>query len=237
MKKVVFSILVAAILAAGCSKNEEQVSLNDANSASKAQKAIEEKKVAAAPRADPSVPMEQYRDMNSGRQLMFAYLAADSMPVDYEKVAGIVSQDFRRETDEFKRRDTLNALKPGIDGEIAKAKQGRYYYMDIEDSLEKYDFDSKSFTIPAFLDSTTYRYFFDDSTYRLAFSNGSAFSKLKVADEELARTLESMRSRQGRLNIKVFFFAGATELGQPRLMGEITKLQILDRKGKVLAEI
>lgn len=237
MKKILFLALFSAILTVGCSKNEEKVSLNDASSASKAKKAVEEKQVAAAPKADKSTPLDQYRNMNSGRQLMFAYLAVDSMPVDYEKVASLVSADFRRETDEFKRKDMLTALKPGIDGEIAKAKQTRYYSMDIEESLDKYDFESKSFTIPSFLDSSSYRYFSDESTYMLAFMNGTSFSKLKVSDEELARKLEGLRSRQGRFDMKVFFFAGASELGQPRLIGEITKVQILDRKGNLLAEI
>jgi hypothetical protein len=106
------------------------------------------KPAACAPKADKSVPFSSYQKLTDGKQLMFAYYAASTAPVEYEKVAAILEpQKYVYEQDEFKRRDVLAALKPQIDAAVEKAKQSKYYKIAVGSSsdLDKYDFESKSF--------------------------------------------------------------------------------------------
>jgi hypothetical protein len=232
---IAFAALVAAL--SGCSKEEKPtVSLDELKSPEKLKKAIEKKEAAAAPKADKSVPIEQYKELSDGKQLMFTVLAASKMPVDYEKIAGIISSDYRSTKDEFKKKDLLTALKPGIDAEVEKAKGELYLYMDVSDSINKYDFESKSFPVPSFRETGSLRYFHKMPAYNLTFSNQKDFSDFPVADETAARNIESMRTKYQQMKIRIYFFASGTKLGDPTLTGEVTKIRLLDSKGAVLAE-
>jgi hypothetical protein len=203
-----------------------------------AKAAAQEKQTAAAPRGDSSIPLDKYQELLGGKQLLYAYYAVSSMPVDFEKVASIISRQYQNEQDEFKKHDMLSALKPGILGEIDKAKQNKYYSMRIGDNriLDKYDFSNQTFSIPPLSDPSTSRYFGDASSYRLGFSNSKAFSSLKVADENTARTMESLRLKYDGLRLIVYFFANDTELGDTKLKAEIMHIRLIDKQGKVLAE-
>ena len=123
MKRTLSTLALLALTALqGCSNEASEdtkpTSLNDVNSTAKVQEEAQKKQVANAPAADKSVPLESYVEMSSGKQAMFAYLAVDSMPLNYEKVAGQLSQDYRSQSDEFKKRDMLAAMKPAIDAEV-----------------------------------------------------------------------------------------------------------------------
>lgn len=240
MKKIIAILFCASAMLQACSKSDQNtapVSLNDAASPAQAKKAVEEQKAAAAPKANKSLPMEQYQELNSGKQLLFTYLGISTMPVDYEKIAATISNEYRSQSDEFKKRDILNALKPGVEKEVAKAKEGRYFFMDLDGKIDKYDFNTKSFAITEFNDSSSYRYFYDLSEYRLNFINSANFSKLAIADENQARSIEGLRSKYQGLKTRVYFFAADTKLGETTVLGEITKVRVLDSKGNVLAEI
>ncbi|MGQ3046520.1 MAG: hypothetical protein ACT6Q8_15995 [Niveispirillum sp.] len=245
MKKAAILLMCAATILPGCSKTEEKtpqaqedspVSLSDATSTSKAKEAIEEKQAAAVPMADKSVPLSSYKAMESGRALMFAHLAADTLPLDYEKIAARISDDYRSEEDVFKKNDLLQALKPAIDAEVTKSKSNMYYYMMDDDGVSSYDFATKSFQIPRLSTSGNYTYFYDNSSFKLEYSNPVEFSRVEVTDETRARLIEKLRSQARGLMTKVYFFASSTELGSPIVKAEITKVQILDRQGNVLAE-
>ncbi len=168
---------------------------------------------------------------------MFAILAVDSMPIDYEVVANALSQKYKYENDEFKKKDMLGPLKMSIDAEIEKAKSNKYYYMEIDGGLEKYDFESKSFGVPEFSNSVQYRYFNDNSAWTYSYSNPQNYKKLVVADESVARTIEGMRSKYQAIRISVYFYANEVEIGKPKLNAEIMRVKIADRKGNLLAEM
>lgn len=240
MKEILTIVLCASALLQGCSKTEQTnapVSLNDATSPTLAKKAVEENKAAAAPKANKSLPLEQYQELSSGKQLLFTYLGISTMPVDFEKIAAVISNEYRSQSDEFKKRDILNAIKPGVEKEIAKAKDGRYFYMDIDGRLDKYDFNTKSFTVIDLNDSGSYRYFYDLSEYKLNFTNNSSFNKITVLDENQARSIEGLRSKYQGIKTRIYFFAVDTKLGETTILGEITKVRISDGKGNTLTEI
>lgn len=237
MKTCILYTALATALIAGCSKQEEQVSLADAKSLAAVKKEVEEKKAVDEPKADKSVPLDQYQALASGNQVMFSYLALSGMPVVYEDVARDLSQDYRNQFDDFKKRDILNALKPRIDQEIAKAKTNRYFTVDIDAKLEKYDFEGKYFTVPRYNDSSNYWYFYDNSNYRYGLHNLSKLSKIAVPDENLARTIEALRSSGKEMKFVVHFFASGTKLDSKEIRGEIVKAKLVDGKGQTLVEI
>jgi hypothetical protein len=239
-RRISLCVLASVLLAQGCSKepaqDQKSASPNDAKSIPKVQSEAPKQQVKTVPAADKSVPLESYAVLNSGKQLMFAFLAVDSMPLNYEKVAGFLSQDYRSQADEFKKRDILSALKPVIDAEVAKAKKGGYFYMTINDSLESYNFEAKSFAHTGF-DDGSFRYFFDLGQYKLKFSNSDKYRSIKVVDEVLAREIESLRSKGANLETAVYFYINSTEIGSDFAIAEITKIRIKDKTGRTLVEI
>ena len=239
MKKLVITLLCSVAFIQGCSKGAPDAVVDlrtPAMIAAEAKQVELEKRAAAAPKADKSVPLTEYREIDGGKALMFAYLSIDAMPVDYEMIADKVSVDYRRERDEFKRRDMLVALKPGIDREIAKAKESRYFFMVISDKLDKYDFESKSFGNTGFGGLYPTRTF-SDGKYSIKFINNTLFNKVVVLDEERARTIEGLRAKHQGLRLTVYFFLSDTELGDTVVNVETTKFRVTDSNGSLLAEI
>lgn len=144
------SLLTMILTIAACGKevsenhaeNDNKPNLADAmSSEGKAQAAI-----AAMPKGEMNTPLSQYKELTSDNDIMFAYYALSSVPVDYDKVLVNYSEDYRRASDEFKKQDILSALKPKIDQEIAAAKNARYLKMTWNGfRLNKYDFQAKVF--------------------------------------------------------------------------------------------
>ena len=212
-------------------------SLEQATSAAKAEQDLQKKQSARAEQGNPATPLENYQRIKSGRQIRFAYLAVSPNPLNYEKVAETVSDDYAHERDEFKKRDLLNALKPQIDNEREKARQTKYYLLTASPQLESYNFDGKYFKLRG-LSEDGEHYFNDTSQYRIKFSNTNDFSHLKIADEDKARRIEAARTGSGnyRMSLEVYVFAGDTVLGRPIVNAQIMKVRLLDKDGQLLAE-
>lgn len=222
----------------GCSKKDEApVSLNDARSTVTVKNAVEQTKAAEAPKANRSTPLDQYQELTGGKQLLFTYQALSNMPVDFEKISSSISADYRGQGDDFKKRDILTALKPGIEKEIAKAKDARYYYSDQQAELDKYDFNEKAFGLKNIGSAGSYRYFNDISEYHYKYINGEKFSKFFVPEENQARTIEALRAKYDDLKVRVYLFLSDSELGDKNVLAEITKVVLTDSKGTTLAEI
>jgi hypothetical protein len=205
-----------------------------------------QKAEAPVSKVDYSVPLSQYQELGKGEQLMFLYLALSKMPVDYNKTAFILSNDYRQVRDEFKKKDLLQALSAGVDGEIESARQTTYRYMDVGDKIDKYDFGAKAFPLPSFAQpqlrffraTETYWYLmYENPHHRLVFSNSKDFSEIPVPDEGTARAIESLRvSRGAQIKLRIYFVATGTRLGHTTVTGEITKIRIIGPRGAVLAE-
>ena len=199
---------------------------------------------APAVQGDPATPLTQYQRLKSGQQLLMAYWAVSSLPVDHERLAEQLFTDYATERDSFKKRDMLKALAPQIDAEIAKAKQNKYYVISVtnrytspSEVLAPYDFNRKAFGVQVLRESGLH-YFNDHAQYRLGFDNTEPFQWLAVSGEEAARGIETLRTSRnaGALMLDVYFHAGAVELGKTQLKAQIMKIRLLDKDGTVLAE-
>jgi len=204
-----------------------------------AEQAKEEAKkqaLASLPKGDPNTPASSYVELDSGNQIMFAYLGIAGMPIDYNDVANTYSRDYRSASDEFMKNDLLKALKVKIDAGVAQAAQQRYVKLEIPDSIQKYDFEQKGFPLDSSVwEKGSYRYFNDNSTYKLGFNNGADFRYLSVPEEDKARVIEGLRSKYESPRTVVYGYVQDADVSNKTVQAQILKIELVDRKGNVLA--
>lgn len=197
---------------------------------------VKEKARAALPKGDPATPSASYTEVDSGNQLMFAYLGVAGMPIDYNEVATSYSRDYSGASDEFKKNDLLKALKVKIDAGVAQAAQQRYVKVEVANPIEKYDFAQKGFPLDSSVwEKGAYRYFGDNGTYKIGFNNGASFRYLNVPDEEKARVIESLRARYEAMHLIVYAYIQDADVSQKVVQAQIMKVELVDKKGNVLA--
>lgn len=206
---------------------------------------------APLPSASSSVALEQHQKL-SPEGLIYLYHALSGLPIDYEKIAGQASAEFRSTTDTFKKKEILEALKPQINAGIANAKSsGRYLYLDFQPgqvSLGHYDLGMKSFPIKnlptdegSYLSLTT-------SPYRLVFTNGSSYKALPMSDEAKAREVEAAIAHGIKVGYtsysdvfpttsRVYLFAQASDSNQQAVKFQIVKLVIKTTSDQPFAEM
>lgn len=238
-------LLSASVALSGCKKNDtpDAGTATGATAATgmmaeAARKAKVEAKVAALPKPDLARPLSEYAKLDGGESLMFLYLAAAKLPPDYDAIASDFSSDYRNSNDSFRKHDLLTALKPQIDQHLAAAAQQPYAWMAVDDSdnLGAYDFKRGGFPVTEFLEAKT-RYFNDVSGYNLGWTNREALAFAPVKDEAVARDIESMRGKYDQSpRLKVYFFAQSVDLEAKAIKAFVTRVQITDRNGRVLAE-
>jgi hypothetical protein len=168
---------------------------------------------------------------------MFLYYALSGMPTDYNQIANAYSQDYRNTTDSFKQHDILQALTPQINAAINAAKSQRYVIWSVDNTvIGHYDFNKKSFPLNnGFLQDNGGGSFNDNSGYSISFKNGSAFSLMPVADENVAKDIESRVSQYQGFNIKIYAFAQNADLSNHQIDCVITRVDLIGQNGTVLA--
>lgn len=195
-----------------------------------------DQRYAALPKADKTVPMSQYKEFNGVHDLLPAFYAQKGGPVDYEEMARITDNEngYNYITDQFKKRERLEVLKKSFDAAVTAAGQRKYYFMDIYTTLQPYNFDTKTFQRGVNPGKTAEYQFPNGGDYRLQLVNYGNFNGAKVEDEALARKIEELRTRSGIEGRVYFYVAGYDQ--DKRVLGEIVKMQLLDKKGQVLFE-
>lgn len=188
------------------------------------------------PKGDPNTPASAYVDVDSGNQIMFAYLATAGMPIDYNEVAGNYSREYMSTSDEFKKNDLLKALKVKIDTNVAQAAQQRYIKLEIGNPVGKYDFEKKGFPLDSSVwEKGSYRYFNDNGNYKIGFNNGVNFRYLSVPEEDKARTIEGLRSKFQAMRLTIYGYVQDADVSNKVVQTQILKIELADAKGNVLA--
>lgn len=243
MTKTTLLLPILAILAlSGCSKGDDAGS-DPANEGAGSARGIfggDGRDEAPAstpglPRPDMKKPLGDYPELQSGQQIMFLYTAASRLPPDFAKLAEHYSRDYRNTSDSFRKNDLLQAIKPQLEQQIAAAAASPYAWMPVGNAqLGAYDFERKGFPVNEF-DNDGQRYFNDNYGYKLSWANRDQVRFATVPDEAQARELESLRTRH-RLGLKVYFFAQSANLNSQTIEAHVTRVQVVDRDGRVLAE-
>lgn len=240
MKANYLSITILAALAlAACGKQGADPGNAD-STLGRTDPASEPKAATAAPalpKPDLTRPLGEYAELKDGQQVMFHYVAASKLPPDYEKLAGAYSREYRQSNDAFRKNDLLQALKPQIDQGIAQATASPYTWIELDDAdLQAYDFERKGFPVGEFIDDK-YRYFNDASEYTYTWANRSQVDFAPVADEAVARAIEAARTKWStRPRLRVYSMAQSADMNAQRVNAHVTRVQIVDRNGRVLAE-
>ncbi|WP_343628374.1 hypothetical protein [Roseateles sp.] len=200
-------------------------------------KAAEDKRVAALPKADAATPVDAYRAIDSGNQLMYLFYAVSGMPPDMEQIAERLSQDYRATNDSFKRQDILKVLAPRVQSEIAAAGGHRYVIWEADnDVVDHYDFERKRFPVkPPFWKGESNFYYNDNAFYKISFNGDERVRGIPVADEAAARAIEDKVGKYGALRLRVYAFVQDADLNSKTLRSQPVKLELLDKQGKVLA--
>lgn len=201
---------------------------------------------ASQPRAslgDPSTPLEKYQRLDSGKQIVMAYLALSPGPRDYDQVAKLLFPAYAKENDGFKRSDMLKTLKPQIDADAEKAKSNRYLVMNLEEIAQVmfagYDFNEKGF-LPFTLNLAIngLHYYENTKAYKLSLQHSPKFAWLRPADEQKARAIESFRSENpnAKLTMEIYLFMEEVDPDDTIVKANIMKIRLLDQKGNLLLE-
>lgn len=240
MKPQILTAALAVALAVTACKNNEDAPAPAAPEGLLGQATAQAKTAeakAALPQPDTSRPLSAYTELKSGNQIMFQYVAASKLPPDFPKLAEAYSSEYRRTNDSFRRNDLLQAIKPQLEAQIAAAEADPYGWMEVDDArLDAYDFERKGFPVGEFADDR-YRYFGDNSSYTISWANYNQLSFAPVTDEAAARQLESMRTRFGNTpRLRVYYMTQSADLNSQRVNAVVTRVQITDRAGRVLAE-
>ena len=194
------------------------------------------------PKGDPNTPDSKYVALTGEYQVAVLFFALSNLPPDYTKLTELASREYRTTTDAFRKRGLGQALKPDIDQKLAAFKDSgsRYFTSTLEGGLplEHYDFATKSFPLNAAL-AGNIDHFFGRGGYRFAFTNGSGFRHLPVADEKQAKEIEQLIT-SGRIfggHVTTYSFAQAADTTANRIKMQILKLVLTDRNGQEVGRI
>lgn len=147
-------VVVAALTSFACSKKDEPVAT------------VEAPKAAASPTPsiDRNRPLERYRKVDTGAQVAVLYQALSSEPPDLEKLVATASSEYRDTRDAFKRKDIVTRMAPALEADLAKAKQDRYFWIEMNPTfhdrstyggIDHYDFKKNGFPVKLFRSAKT----------------------------------------------------------------------------------
>jgi hypothetical protein len=247
------SLVIVSSLTVACDKVPKNAQSDGSSQQSQAQSTDNSKSEQAPPinttkqsppsadKPNSSIPYSEYVEIKSGDTLMYLYTAISGVPPDYEKIAELISTDFRSTQDSFKRQDIIKALTPRISDEIKKASSTRYISWISNDlyTIDKYDFANKAFPINAdHWDGNSLRYLRNNSYVKIKFIADGPLQKFAVTNESDARKIESLVSTQYKdLALKTYAFVQDADLNERSIKAVVTKFELLDKQGRVLASV
>lgn len=230
------SVMVCAVLVGACSKTSDVAT----QPTQQTQQAQQQANTGSLPQANFNTPDTAYVVLTDGSQLMYLYAAFSGMPPDYDKMASMMSQDYRAASDEFKKHDMLVALKPKIDAGIADAKAHPYFtFISSNPQIGHYDFQRKAFPLRTGLFQPNGSVPFPGPyPYELMVTNGQVFQQLNVPDESLAKIVEALVSRNENFTLRIYAFAqGTDDSNSPMVEAQVTKVELIGSNGQALLQV
>jgi len=217
--------------------NASQQKLDERKQAIAAAEAANAAAIAALPQGDPNTALSDYKLFNDGDKIMYLYYGILNKPVDYNAIASILDPIYNNTVDTFKRKDKLDQLKPSIDKEIADLSKNHYIKLNMVLMADQYSIPNKSFKINS-LNYIAPTKLFNAQNYGIEFTNADKFNSLNIADETLAREIDSlMIKNQGGVKAVGYAFIQGSESNFATSMSvkmKIMKIDVMDNAGKII---
>ena len=202
-----------------------------------------EQKQADLPKGDPSVPDSGYVELNSNYQIGALFFALSGLPPNYGALDRLASEEYRKTSDSFRKRDLEAALKPAIDKALASSKDPAHRYFRFKPDgglqLGHFDLGSKSFPLISKPATDVDRWFTvggafysnQDPTYRFYFTNGDDFYRFPVADEAKAKAIEDLIAKRQFFggSVTVYAFAQGADTSANRVQMQILRVVLRDK--------
>ncbi|MFV0416952.1 MAG: DUF4852 domain-containing protein [Chthoniobacterales bacterium] len=116
------------------------------------------------------------------------YEVKADIPTPAERIAEVISTDYRNLRDEFSKHEFLEKLKPTIEKRIQEAKETESFYVIVSDYLGEYDFSRKAFPT-----GTGPQTFIPLNKYAVRFSNYDAIGFVSVPLEEAKKAATALK--------------------------------------------
>lgn len=216
---------IAGALVAGCGdKKPEKKSGNQQQTSTPSQASASNKPSRpAAPVGNRSTPLESYKELTKGADLMAHYFRLSGIPEDLSNVAERVDQSYSYERDAFKKRDLLVKFRETVSAQVDEAKKSPYVWVNLPEAasvgkgaIGTFDFEKKAFPLGFFLQEAVFEggrnqfsskpvppeknpgpgLAYGDNNYSsIYFSNWRDFEFLPMPDEAKAKELEGLKNK------------------------------------------
>jgi len=168
----------------------------------------------------------------------FIYESRSKLPIQKEKLAELISMDYRRARDEFTRHDLFSGIKPVIEEKLESAKKTNNFLVRVNSRLGTYDFSHNVF--PTGFSDTTFIPFEND--YALDFSNGKVleFLPMKLSEaKKLSSVLQESRNMTAvlYLSIKSAKEKKLRYYSKKTLTAKVDKVEFYTEKGEKIATV
>ncbi len=167
----------------------------------------------------------------------FLYESRAEIQTSEEKLARIISVDYRRARDEFSKMELLQKIKPVISKKLSESKEIEEIKLLIGSRLKEYDFDKSAF--PTGFGSGTYIPF--KNGYAVNFENAEIIEFIKIPVSE-AKNLSSMlrKTRKVGFEVKGKIISVKEEMvnysTKKLVTVEIQSVVVKTKKGKIIYE-
>ena len=129
----------------------------------------------------------------------FFYESRAAIKTPDNKLAELMSRDYKYAKDEFTKHDLFQQIKPLMDKRIREAKKTKKIFVRIGGKLGNYDFDKNAFTTG--FDKATFVNF--GNGYAVTFINGEQLKMLPVPLNS-AKTLSGALRKDRRANYTIY---------------------------------
>lgn len=205
--------------------------------AAKAEQQATEARIAKQEKANRSTPFDRYQAFESQDDIMYLYKKMATSSPRFEMMAARMGEGAYKEKDAFKRKERIAAFESKVKSLIDASSGNRYRSLDVGVDVASYDFENKIFKLTGLTRKGAGFAMGLSPWHWVTFSNADQYGSIPVEDEQLARKIESLRAA-GTMHTRIYFFVSeAVETDAGSLESEITRVELIDKDGTVLATL
>ena len=165
----------------------------------------------------------------------FLYESRAQIPASIEKLASMVSAEYRNAQDEFSKLELLEKAKPVVNQKLKNAASTNNYMLRIGTNLGQYDFKNNFF--PSGFSSSTFVPF--DRGYGVTFVNAIKLERIPIPLEEAKKLSKQLQKSRHITAVIYITIQGAEEQKltwrhQKALVTKIDKVEYITQNGHTI---